>query len=72
MFAFWAIDPYAKGENGKDGVSLPFDLTKFLKIVRGETMAKLPPFYAAQCSVCHTTTYYMGHNRKKTFQVLPH
>ncbi len=69
MNAFWAIDP--KADDGK-GTSLPFDLSKFLKIVRGDTMAKLPPFYAARCSECNQNTYYVGHNRKKTLEVLPY
>lgn len=67
MMNFLAIN--TEQADGEKNV-YPFNLKKFLELIRSKVNYKLPKFYAAVCSVCYKQTYYQGQNRGNKLQVI--
>jgi hypothetical protein len=68
MIQFFAINTEQK--DGEKNV-YPFNLRRFLQLIKSETMIRLPKFYTGVCGICFKETYYQGQNRGKSVTVIP-
>jgi hypothetical protein len=68
MFQFSAINTEQKDNEPN---IFPFDLRRFLDIIKSDKMVRLPKYYIATCTVCHENTFYRGQNRGKKLEVVP-
>ena len=68
MIQFFAINTEQK--DGEKNV-YPFNLRRFLDLIKSDAMIRLPKFYTAVCGVCFKETYYQGTNHGKSIVVIP-
>jgi hypothetical protein len=69
MVQFLAIDTETQAEDGKP-VVLPFNVKRFLDLIGGKQMIRMPRFYCGVCSVCFGKTYYQGQNHGTRLDVV--
>jgi hypothetical protein len=67
MLQFFAINTDQKDKENK---VYPFDLKRFLDLIKADTMVKLPKYYCGVCSECLEKTFYRGQNRGKKLDVV--
>jgi len=67
MLNFLAINTEQK-DNEKN--VYPFDLRRFLDLIKGDSMIRLPRYYAGICSICFGKTFYRAQNHGKNLEVV--
>jgi hypothetical protein len=66
MVSFLAINT----ENKDDKNVYPFDIRRFLDMIKSDTMVHLPKYYVGTCGVCFQRTYFRGQHHGKKLDVV--